>query len=414
MEALSVQGLHDLLAGLINGISARVGLGKLLFNLADFQFKNYKTIIMVTLILTAFFAFGATQIQMQTDLSEEMPEDMPSIVLQKRISSKFSGEDMIIIAVRLDPSTDTKNPPSDIRDPRVIESVAALQEQLSEETSIESVQSVASLFQMGIPNTLDGVKNTLSYVPQSSQFFNRDYSATLIYASTTLGGGEEDVKEVTSMMQMNIDSVPKPAGVKYSITGNAPIQDQLLTVLQEDVIYTTSIAAIIILLLLFVLQRSITKGFLVFVPLPFGLIWAFGLMGWLNIPLSVVTISMGPLALGLGVEYGVFFVSRYQEERSAGRTQLESLRVAVPGIGTAVTSSAATTIVGFMALTMASMPMIQHLGVTLALAIFCILISAIIFNPCVVLLEENIESRRSSNAHAFPGRRKLGEINKRV
>ena len=45
-----------------------------------------------------------------------------------------------------------------------------------------------------------------------------------------------------------------------------------------------------------------------------GVIWAFGLAGYLGIPLSVVTIAGLPVMLGVGIDYAIQMHSRIEEE----------------------------------------------------------------------------------------------------
>ncbi|VVB89927.1 MMPL family protein [uncultured archaeon] len=137
------------------------------------------------------------------------------------------------------------------------------------------------------------------------------------------------------------------------------------------------------------MEGSYTQGLLVFAPLSLGLIWTMGTLGWLGIPLSVATVGLSSMILGLGVEYGVFMLTRYNEERAKKNNQLDSLRTTVRGIGSAIIGSGLTVIVGFGVLAFATVPMIQHLGETLALGIAFCLLAALIVNPVFILLEED-------------------------
>jgi hypothetical protein len=361
---------------------------KALYKLADFQFKHYKAIIIATVLITAVLAIGLTNLHMQADFTKEMPEDMPVFQLAKEVSSKFGGQDMVVIFIQLDYKSNIQNTPIDIRDPRVIESISALQTQLSNESTVDRVQSVASVFIYGIPTTLDGVKTFLLQVPMSSSFFNKAYSITPIYAYVTSGSGEEKVKELTDMIDRNIESVQKPAGVKYKVTGSAPMIVVIMRLLGEDAFWTTLLAIVVVLIMLIILTRSFVKSFLVLVPLTISIEWLFGGIGLMNIPLSIPTVMIGAVTTGLGVEFGMFMVSRYEEER-ANKTQQDALRIAVSGIGTSVFGSATTTIAGFLALTITPMPMIQHLGVTLALGIALCWACAVFVNPCLIVWHEN-------------------------
>ena len=206
-----------------------------------------------------------------------------------------------------------------------------------------------------------------------------------------IGTGEEQIQNFDKLIQKHIEYTPKPTGVKFGITGAPIIRMTIFDLLKRDAVLTLVVSAIIILLLLFVMERSYTHGLLVFAPLSLGLIWTMGTLGWLGIPLSVATVGLSSMILGLGVEYGVFVLSRYNEERAKNISQLDSMKTTVYSIGTAVIGSGLTTIVGFGVLSFATVPMIQHLGQTLALGIAYCLLAALFVNPVFILLEEDYE-----------------------
>ncbi|KAF5414016.1 MAG: hypothetical protein C5S38_05240 [Candidatus Methanophagaceae archaeon] len=306
-------------------LKGKISLDKALTKLASFQCRHYKQIIVASLILTVFLGYGATNLQFQGDLSKEMPQDLPVFVLEEEISSEYRGEEFLVIAVCLEEETDANDLVRDIRDPKVIESVVELHERLEAESSIEKVQSIAPYFQDRVPDDLEGVKKKLASAPGAENFFNDDFSIMLVYASPIAGLSEEKVKAATEMIQKDVDRTTKPAGVEYKITGMAPLINELLRLMRGDMVFTTVIAAIIIFVLLALLERSLTKGFLVFIPLILAIIWTFGTMGLLGISISLSTVIIGAVIIGLGVEYGIFMVSRYYEERER-HTSAESLK----------------------------------------------------------------------------------------
>ncbi|MDI6810544.1 MAG: efflux RND transporter permease subunit [archaeon] len=289
----------------------------------------------------------------------------------------------------LNEETGANDIPRDVRDPRIIASVVELHERLEAEPLIERVQSVAPVFQGGVPDDIEGVKHVLASVSGAESYFNRDFSIMVVYAFTTAGLDAEKVEEITDIIQNNVEAITTPAGVEYKITGVAPLIAEIVRLLQGDMVFTTLVAAIIIFGLLVMLERSISKGFLVFLPLIFAVIWTFGTMGFLDIPISVSTVVVGAVILGLGVEYGIFMVSRYYEERrDQSKDRNTALRNAVSNIGGSTFGSAATTTAAFLALTLSIMPLIQNLGKTLALGITLCWIAAAVVNPCFILLEE--------------------------
>ncbi|MEM2925572.1 MAG: MMPL family transporter [Methanocellales archaeon] len=359
-----------------------------LAKVVEFEYKYAPQVFLVSIILTLFLGVGALNISMQTDISKELPQDLPVIKLHREITERFGSGDMVLVLIQLDRESTAENAVVDIRDPRVIACLLELQALIEKEPNVNSVFSIASLFKQSIPRDIEGVKMVLSQVPNSQAFFNRDYSATILSISGDFTGGEERIKGLVSELQADVDSVSKPPGIKMMITGMAPIRVTMMDLLREDAVYTTSVAGVVILLLLVVLTRSLTKPILIFIPLLFSVTWTLGTMGLLDIPLSIATVAVGAMIIGLGIEYGAFLVSRYEEERNKGKSQKESLLIAIPSVGFAISGSAATTMVGFLALQLVSMPMIQQLGLTLTLGIFYCWLTVLTVNPVFIVLEE--------------------------
>ncbi|MDD5111546.1 MAG: MMPL family transporter [Candidatus Altiarchaeota archaeon] len=359
--------------------------------ISGIQLRHATAITLATIAITIVLAFGMLQIRLETDFSKELPQDNPAIILQNRIRDTFGGMDMILILVEVDPTSGSKEAVDDIRDPRVIKMLSDLENEVMDEPGVDKTQSVAQAFSRGgIPEDVNGVQGILDNIPGSRQFFNRDYTATVFYTYTNLGSSNEKIKAMTKNIESDIEEVAKPPGTRLRITGMPSIRTTLMDILVSDAKYTMALASIIILMILIVLNKPITRGFFVFLPLMLGLIWTLGTMGWLDIPLSIVTVGVGAMILGLGVEYSVFYESVYRKERAAGKTQEEALKIALNEVGMAIIGSSTTTIVGFLSLLFASMPMLHHLGLALALGITYCVLAALLVNPSFIVIEENI------------------------
>lgn len=362
-----------------------------LMKLAEIQKKHTKILAVIVIILTIILGIGLKDLTINSDFRKEMPKELPIFALNDKVSGKFGGEDTVVIAVQIDESVDSKEAVRDIRDPRVIQSLIFLDKELRGETTVTSVTSPASFFRGKNAYSDEEITQTLRNTSAADAFFSRNYKMVLMYVTADIGSGEDQIQGFNKLAQKQIDYTPKPPGVKFGITGQPILRMTIFDLLKRDAVYTLIVAAAIILLLLFIMQRSYTQAFLIFAPLSIGLIWTMGTLGWLGIPLSVATVALSSMLLGLGVEYGVFVLSRYNEERVKNYSQLDSMKTTVYSIGTAVIGSGLTTIVGFGVLSFASVPLIQHLGQTLALGIAYCLLAALLVNPVFILLEEDFE-----------------------
>ena len=203
------------------------GIDKTLTKSTSFLSRHYKKITITVLIIAVFAISGYAAIVLFSHGNMETPTS----VLQERVASKFGGEETIFIAVCLDEETSAKNIPRDIRSPAVIQSVVELHERLEDETEIERVQSVATAFKAGVPGDLAEVGALLAafFTPSEVEgFVNDDFSIMLIKVRPIAGLSEAKKEEVTKIIQADIDSITKPAGVKYIITDADPQTSELI------------------------------------------------------------------------------------------------------------------------------------------------------------------------------------------
>ena len=88
----------------------------------------------------------------------------------------------------------------------------------------------------------------------------------------------------------------------------------------------------------------------------------FGLMSLLGASLTMASIAVLPVLLGLGVDYAIQYQARVEEEDGDA---LRTARIAVPTIATA----ALATSVGFLVLLLSPVPMVRGFGVLLVVGI---------------------------------------------
>lgn len=383
-------------------------LERLLASLAHFQVKHNRKILLFFIILTLILAAGMGRIEFESDINNEMPQDMPIYQLNDKITSAYGGQDSVLILMEIDQSTEYDHGLTDIRDEKVIRFITALHEHLEQEHLVNDITSAGAGFKhMPKENiTTDSILTVLDKAPQTAGLISEDKTATMMIVNADVGSDEQKLDELERTINKAVDAQDMPSGLSITITGNPSVIQTVFGFLQKDSVNTLLIAAAIVFLLLILIERSITDSFLIFIPLSMGILWTLGTLGWLGIKISVATAGLGAMLIGLGVEYGAFIRTRYCEERTKGKTQVEALSTAVPSVGSAMLGSGMTTIVGFLALTLSIMPMLQHLGQSLALGIAYCLVAAILLAPVVFVTQENIAYMLTRKQYAKYKRKK--------
>ncbi len=114
-----------------------------------------------------------------------------------------------------------------------------------------------------------------------------------------------------------------------------------------------------------------------------GVVWAFGLAGYLGIPLTIVTIAGLPVMLGVGIDYAIQMHARVEEEVVIDREQ-HPIQETARNLGPALLVVTFDAVFAFLALRFAKVPMIRDFGLLLAVGIAAICMCSI-FVPLAAL-----------------------------
>ena len=130
------------------------------------------------------------------------------------------------------------------------------------------------------------------------------------------------------------------------------------------------IATIVMVVFLAVLFRNPEKVFLALVPVVTGLLFMFGVMGAFGISFNLFNIVATILVIGLGVDLGIFMVSRLAE----GVDRDTTLAVILSGL---------TSLFGMGTLMLASHPSLYSIGITVFLGMCGAIPSAVFIVPAL-------------------------------
>ncbi|WP_163549371.1 efflux RND transporter permease subunit [Candidatus Frankia nodulisporulans] len=123
-----------------------------------------------------------------------------------------------------------------------------------------------------------------------------------------------------------------------------------------------------------------------------GLIWAFGLAGYIGVPLSVVTIAGLPVLLG--IDFAVQLHSRIEEESQLDRRG-HPVAAAWRGLRRALLVATIAAVLSFCALQFSEVPMIRDFGTLLAIGLPVIVIATALL---LVLALDTSERHRPTPA----------------
>jgi uncharacterized protein len=163
------------------------------------------------------------------------------------------------------------------------------------------------------------------------------------------------------------------------------------------------LAAIVFnLLVVWVMLRSWGDSILVILPVTLAVLWNFGLMGWLGMPLGVATSTFSAIALGIGIDFALHWQAKLRLELAAGKSWEEALRGTASSTGGAILLNGIVLICGFGILLLSAVPPNRQLALLLAVNLLACLLMSLLLLPAVGTLLVHAQARREERRAAAP------------
>ena len=135
--------------------------------------------------------------------------------------------------------------------------------------------------------------------------------------------------------------------------------------------------AVVIMMLILLLLFDVRWRLLPLGVILVGVVWAFGLAGYIGIPLTIVTIAGLPVMLGVGIDYAIQMHARVEEEVILDRAA-HPIQETARNLGPALLVVTFDAIFAFAALRFAKVPMLRDFGLLLAVGIAVICVNSIV------------------------------------
>lgn len=129
-----------------------------------------------------------------------------------------------------------------------------------------------------------------------------------------LNGGTEDTEksEVIETINSYLDTEPIDS-VDTLVSGKPVLDNAIKSSMKESIQKMMGLALLIMVFVLFIVFK-VRWRLLPLLTVFIAVIGTVGLMGWLQIPITMVSMAVFPILIGLGIDYAIQFQNRYEEE----------------------------------------------------------------------------------------------------
>ncbi|KIG18186.1 putative membrane protein [Enhygromyxa salina] len=190
--------------------------------------------------------------------------------------------------------------------------------------------------------------------------------------------------------------------VSITLTGLPFLVVDEETALASGMVRASAAAGVGIFLLLLVGFRSFKRATVALLPIGVGTLVSLGAMYLLFDTLDPITSSFAAVLMGLGIDFSVHLLARYDEDLRQGRTRREALFSSLSKAGPGVVTGAVTTALAFLTVSTTEFTSYGRMGVITAIGLVVALLATLLLLPVVL-------GRGDLSAHETPPR-PLGEI----
>jgi predicted RND superfamily exporter protein len=382
-----------------------------------------KAIYMITLLTIVFSITGASQLIVENSFINYFKKDTDIYKGMKIIDQELGGTTPLDIILTLsdEKSTEQYNTSPDESQEELLDSfedefnteqnqdqywftdekikiIKKVHDYLTHLPQIGEVQSFATLLDTGkILNEnkdLDSIDLALIYkkLPQKyrdvilTPYVNIDNNQ--LRFSTRIIDSNQDLrrdallKKIQEDLSQNID--PDVATVQLS--NLMVLYNNMLQSLFHSQITMLGLVLLIVFLMFLILFRSLKLTFIALIVNIVPIAMVFGFMGWLHIPLDIMTITIAAIAMGIGIDDTIHYIHRFQVEFETDNRYYLSMHRTNNSIGNAMYFTTLVIVIGFSILTLSNLVPTIYFGLLTMFAMIAALLSDLILLPKLLLL----------------------------
>jgi hypothetical protein len=169
------------------------------------------------------------------------------------------------------------------------------------------------------------------------------------------------------------------------LTGLLVLYNNMLQSLFGSQILTLGIVVVLLTGMFLLLFRSFQLALIALMPNLLAVGTVLGFMGWLNIPLDMMTITIAAISMGIAVDNTIHYIYRFKKEFEINRSYIETLHLCHGSIGRAMYYTSITIIIGFSILVWSNFLPTIYFGMLTGLAMFIALIASLTLLPRLLI-----------------------------
>lgn len=360
------------------------GLGRL-------ALRRPRAIVAAFALLSLVLGWGATRLQLDASVLALLPEGDEVTELQAEIGRTF-GTDAVMVALV----------EGEVYTPEAIEALRGLTAALARAPGVTGVTSAANAQRMEDDDGFLLIEDLFPAraTPEQIAAARAYLESSPLYRGGLLVAEDGSSANVVIEVDAEHDSEAVVAGIRQALAqewearglgdtylvGGQLIDGEMRQTLAREMPLLGGAAAALILLMLFLNFRSLRGALLPLLAVTVGLVWSFGVLGWIGEPLSTMSVIAPVAILAVGSSFSLHLLGRFYQELSHGGGKAAAIEKTLAETGLGILISGLAIAAALCTFVLSGMPTVRTLGLLTAGGVLGALIATMLLLPAVLTL----------------------------
>lgn len=187
-------------------------------------------------------------------------------------------------------------------------------------------------------------------------------------------------------MQKDLQDVYGLSPDRFRLAGMMVLYNNMLQSLFDSQILTLGITLMALMAMFLILFRSLKIALIALFPNALSIAVVLGFMGWVGIPLDLMTITIAAISVGIAVDDTIHYIHRFRDEFPKDRDYTATMVRCHDSIGHAMTYTSLTIMLGFSILALSNFIPSIYFGLLTSLAMLIALLAALTLLPQLIIM----------------------------
>jgi len=358
-----------------------------------------KRLIWIWLIAAGIAAIGMLELSINSS-TKTFPEESQLVKDLRLIEDELSGTDTLrlLFKARNDSENQYDSSINPLKTAKTIIGLKKLQNWLFQVNGVNEISKIEGLridkinspvdvlehYRMGLEKLSD--REVVQFYEKTSENGPKFLSDTEDLLQVNLRIRSSGSNTFLALRDLLVQKVPRLLPhLQFSYTGGIVLSSESANNIAQGQINSVFLALIIVFVILSMLFLSWKMGVIALFPNVITILIFFGSLGWLNIPIGVTISVIAAIALGIGVDDTIHFLSHYNENANKLRNKRKASLKTVPIVARPMLFSTIALSSGFILFTLSEMETQVLFGTFTALTLLVCLAIDMTYLPSVVM-----------------------------